>query len=321
MGQILKRSSMMMFIVVFTLLWGGAVYAEDEAFLLTTASEQWGVVSSKGFASQEEADKILNNYNDYSTLLLNLQKKYGSSGDQKWKSLLDSAAQNKSLFDGFLSKEQSALEKRIKNELKSKNMIAKRYDMVAQQALDSGSNVPQGMVGMYKRTISLDTVKKDITLYNSIAEVTGPDAQKMAKGFGEQLKYVEQVGVKLGAEDSAVTPRDSYAGKDKKVLKKMIEKAWKSQYPKDEVLGIRFVDESWIRKTEKRYNNTVGWYLEDFSSMEVKVVVKQDKFIAAIYPVFFIKDHTKGDAIDLDAETGKSNSFFKSEMLLKNYKP
>ncbi|MBN2710881.1 MAG: hypothetical protein JXR97_00400 [Planctomycetes bacterium] len=279
---------------------------------LKAMSEKWQRISKNGFADVDEARGVMGDYANDKAALDKLAKDAGSL-----KAELDAAGSAQKAFDAYIEKTKGELDQKLTQWAKTAPMMAKRWDMVSQQALDNGTNVPQGMIDIYKKSTNLSESKKEVGIYTAIAG----DKDDKAKEFNEKLDYVEKVGVKMGAVDSAVTPRDSYADGDKADLKGKIEKLWKETYPKDEVIGVRFIDEKWTRKTEKRYNNVLGWYLLDFSSLEVRVVVKQDKDVADIYPVYLTKDHLKKDELEIDVETAKSAPAFKSQMLLKNYKP
>lgn len=264
-------------------------------------------IVNSGFKSSEEAYRVMASYSENKNAL----KKADSNPT------VTKAQKSMEAFDRYINQTKNRLKTKLSGELSSKMMMAKRWESVANQALKSGSNVPQNRVMMYKQMTNVASLKKEAGIYTAIVGKNDADALNINK----KVAYIEQVGVKMGAIDSAVTPRDSYTRSDKETLKSAIEKRWKSLYPKDTLLGIRFIDASWFRRTEKRYNNVVGWYDLDVSTLEVKVVIKEDNDIAAICPVFLLRDHLKGDALEIDADSSKNINGMCSKMLIKNYKP
>lgn len=264
-------------------------------------------IVNSGFKSSEEAYRVMASYSENKNAL----KKADSNPT------VTKAQKSMEAFDRYINQTKNRLKTKLSGELSSKMMMAKRWESVANQALKSGSNVPQNRVMMYKQMTNVASLKKEAGIYTAIVGKNDADALNINK----KVAYIEQVGVKMGAIDSAVTPRDSYTRSDKETLKSAIEKRWKSLYPKDALLGIRFIDASWFRRTEKRYNNVVGWYDLDVSTLEVKVVIKEDNDIAAICPVFLLRDHLKGDALEIDADSSKNINGMCSKMLIKNYKP
>lgn len=264
-------------------------------------------IVNSGFKSSEEAYRVMASYSENKNAL----KKADSNPT------VTKAQKSMEAFDRYINQTKNRLKTKLSGELSSKMMMAKRWESVANQALKSGSNVPQNRVMMYKQMTNVASLKKEAGIYTAIVGKNDADALNINK----KVAYIEQVGVKMGAIDSAVTPRDSHTRSDKETLKSAIEKRWKSLYPKDTLLGIRFIDASWFRRTEKRYNNVVGWYDLDVSTLEVKVVIKEDNDIAAICPVFLLRDHLKGDALEIDADSSKNINGMCSKMLIKNYKP
>lgn len=105
---------------------------------------------------------------------------------------------------------------------------------MAKQAMQSGTNVAQNMIDMHKQMADTETLEENTGIYAAIAGTTDSKAIEI----NDQMAYIEQVGVMMGAIETAVTPRESYAGKDKMQLHAKIEKAWKSQYLNDAIANI-----------------------------------------------------------------------------------
>ena len=273
-------------------------------------SSKWKKTASAGFTDSQDAQSVMAAFeNDKAAL--------ASTGDADFQAATAEAQKSLGAFESYLSQTKNILGRQLENELKSKSMMAKRWEMVAKQAMKSGTNVPQNMIDMYKQMAAIETLKENAGIYAAISGATDPKAIEI----NDQVAYIEQVGVMMGAIETAVTPRDSYAGKDKTQLHAKIEKAWKSQYPDDAIMGIRFIDENWSQRNEMRYNDVTGWYKLNISSMEVKVVTKEDDAIANIYPVFLLKDHLNNNALEIDVESAKSIPGMGSKMLVKNFNP
>lgn len=220
-------------------------------------------------------------------------------------------------FEQGVGAKKSQLSKSLQRQTQVATMMAKKWESVANQALANGVNPEASMIEIYKRTTKVNELLEQARLYAALAGVDDATAADLL----EKVAYIEDVGVRMGAVDQAVTPRDVYAGSDKQALTEAIVAEWKAGRPEDEILGVRFMDKTWNRRTEKRFNNTLGWYPLDFSSMDTIVVVKEDDHIAGLYTVHLTKDHLNGDALEIDVESAQSNPGFKSQMLVKNYTP
>lgn len=289
-----------------------STYAAESASVeaVQAISSKWKKIASAGFTDAQQAQSVMSVFDDDKAALT-------STGDANFQSAVADAQKSLAVFESYLSQTKNRLAQQLGNELKSKSMMAKRWETVAKQAMQSGTNVPQNMIDMYKQMADIEALKENAGIYTAIAGATDSQAIEI----NDQVTYIEQVGVMMGAIETAVTPRDSYAGKDKAQLHAKIEKAWKSQYPNDAIMGIRFIDENWSQRNEKRYNDVTGWYKLNVSSMEVKVVTKEDDAIANIYPVFVLKDHLNNNALEIDVESAKSIPGMGSKMLIKNYNP
>lgn len=145
-----------------------------------------------------------------------------------------------------------------------------------------------------------------------------PEVIRMNEAYAVHKQKIDAAEKTMAAELLAGVkmPSDSYTGGDKKKLKKMIEKEWKSLYPSDDILAIRLTAANWSRTTNWKWNNS-GWYKVDTSVLPARVVVKTDEQIATIYVAFINKNHLKGDALNVGAHTKKAG-YVTQNMLLKN---
>ena len=121
-----------------------------------------------------------------------------------------------------------------------------------------------------------------------------------------------------GAIESEPTPPDVYTGTDKKKLERMILDAWKTRYPEDDVLGVRFHMKNW--KTDVNYRaNSTEIYETNTSVLAVSVVVKDNSETATIFPAYINRDNHDG-SLNAGVDT-KKKEYVVKRMLLKNWKP
>lgn len=114
------------------------------------------------------------------------------------------------------------------------------------------------------------------------------------------------------------TPEDLYSGADKAALRQLIASAWKEAYPKDEVMGIRFVAKEW-QANKNVHRNAAGkvLYVNDKAVLLVSVVVKTSPEIATIFPAYINKDNQTG-ALNAGVHT-KTSAHVIRQMKVANY--
>lgn len=115
------------------------------------------------------------------------------------------------------------------------------------------------------------------------------------------------------------TPADVYKGADKAKLKDLVLNAWKEEYPKDEVMGVRFIESEWEGNKNVHYSEAEkGYYVNDKAVLTVAVVVKTSPDTATIFPAFINKNNKTGE-MNAGVQT-KSRSYVVKQMLVANYK-
>lgn len=117
---------------------------------------------------------------------------------------------------------------------------------------------------------------------------------------------------------STSTPPDVYQAADRAELETLVLDAWKTKWPKDEVLGVHFPSKNWKRNKNKRWNSAMKqWDYNDTSVLALRVVVKEDAEKATIFPAYVNRRNDSGE-INAGVAT-KTNEYVVTQMLVKNY--
>ncbi len=116
--------------------------------------------------------------------------------------------------------------------------------------------------------------------------------------------------------DGNRAPKDLYAGADKAALKDRLLAAWKAQYPKDEVLDVRFSMENWKREVQHVWEKD-RFRTYDVSRLIVTVILKTSDTIATLYVAGFYKDPMAGDSQSVHVVERGSGSVY-NQMRIEN---
>jgi hypothetical protein len=200
---------------------------------------------------------------------------------------------------------------------------AEKFNQMYERFSKMGHNIPPHLTKQWKNYLNKNTdiINKDISAYLATADKKDPANKAFEAQISKKIGRISEISKKLGALDSIATPPDTYKDSDKADLTKKIKQEWKSRYPKDEIVGIRFAQPSWTKRKERRYNSVnKAWYPLDISTLEVKLITKKDADTLYINPIFLLKDHLKSDELEIDVETAKS-PMVRLEIPKKNYKP
>ncbi len=169
----------------------------------------------------------------------------------------------------------------------------------------------------------LDNARKELATFTAIAGEKHEKTIKLQAQFDEASKKIATIESSMKEEilASTKTPADVYKNSDKAQLKGLVEAEWKARYPKDELLGVRFVQAEWKRKSGSAWN-AGNKAFEDFDHSELvaRVVVKNDAKLSSIYWVYIDKDHKSNDQITVNANT-KGGIYIVDEMLTSNWEP
>ncbi len=114
-------------------------------------------------------------------------------------------------------------------------------------------------------------------------------------------------------------PVDVYTDKDKAVIAGVVLKAWKKQYPKDDVLGVRFPNPTWERDVIARWSSAEqAWHKTDTAVLRLNVVVKTKPTVATIYQAY-VNNDVQSDKLTVGVDT-KGSEYVVQEMLVENWK-
>jgi hypothetical protein len=169
----------------------------------------------------------------------------------------------------------------------------------------------------------LDIARKNLEVYVAIVGEKDEKTVRVVANFNENGKKIVALRDSLKEEilASTKTPPDLYKGADKAKLKGLVEEEWKKLYPKDELLGVRFVTPEWKRKSGANWNAGNKAFEDfDYSELIVRVVVKNDAKLSTLYWVYLTKDHMSNDLITINART-KGGVYVVEEMLTSNFEP
>jgi hypothetical protein len=138
------------------------------------------------------------------------------------------------------------------------------------------------------RDLAKDELKYTFIPKNVREEETKKINAKVNAAFQAILVQCEN---KLVGEIAGVAaPKDTYKGKDKSTFKQAILKAWKTAYPDDEILDVRFPEAKWEREVKKQWEGD-AWVKVDRSTLYARVIVKITPKLAIIYYAFINKNN------------------------------
>ena len=162
--------------------------------------------------------------------------------------------------------------------------------MSAEKALNDGERIGA----------TYDVMCKDLPGYKTglIEKVKSTRTQLEA----ETAKYAERII----AENKPVV--SVYAGADKPALETAIRNQWKSQYPKEKILAIRFTEADWHRYSGFQWEPSANaWNKYDHSILELSVYVEgTDPKNAVQYEINLKKLHLQGDKVIVSAYRANS---------------
>lgn len=114
-------------------------------------------------------------------------------------------------------------------------------------------------------------------------------------------------------------PADVYEGSDKAKLKELVLNAWKNEYPKDDIMGVRFIAKDWKSNENVHYSAAEkNFYVNDKAALVVSVIIKTSPEVATIFPAYINKDNKTG-AMNAGVQT-KTNEYVVKQMMVVNYK-
>ncbi len=327
--RIMLRAVCLSVALIFT----GALYAADEATPAENVKEvsklkhMWYQISNNGFKTPEEAKATLASFENDKKFIFSLNKKYeGQKGSNKEEKdlirKLRSCIIDLKKFEKFLADARDYMPKKINKSLDREALTTQKMGQSIKMMRSHGQNPPPHMLKMMSKQSKFESIKNDIEMYCAILGDSNEKAKQFEAEIVKKLNNINKLRQEMGSGESMLTPPNIYKGSDKAELEKQIIRDWKSAHLEDEILGVRFHQPEWKRRTEKRYDdNFHKWYKIDVSTMEVNVVVKKDGQTAEIFMCILQKDHLNKDDLDIDVTSGKRSPLLVHEMPLKNYRP
>ena len=90
-------------------------------------------------------------------------------------------------------------------------------------------------------------------------------------------------------------PKDRYQAKDRKKIEDVVHMEWKSRWPNDEIIAIRFPKDEWKEErfavTDKPFKSKKGFKSEfNVSSLQVTVLIRQTGKIPTGYRAYYVRN-------------------------------
>ncbi|MEX2217079.1 MAG: hypothetical protein WD768_23405 [Phycisphaeraceae bacterium] len=164
----------------------------------------------------------------------------------------------------------------------------------------------------------LDIAQQYLRVFGILAGEEHPAYLAYKKSYDETSSRIDKLRDSLKEEIIAATPfpQDNYKGADKSALAAQVLAQWKKVYPKDEVMTVRFSVSDWRSETGWQYEKAWSrWTYFDTSTLQVRVVVKDNDRVASIYVAFLNRDNAN-KKITVGAHTKSTYSV--EQMLLTN---
>lgn len=167
----------------------------------------------------------------------------------------------------------------------------------------------------------LDWAESDLKVCRALVPADDERLKGMESAVAESRKKVDAQAATLKeliiAEERP--PAEKYKGADKEDLKKRILEEWKKEWPKDEVLMVRFHMENFDRRETASWDEgSKSWSFDDRSVLCVTIIVKTSDKIATSYPAYVNVDNT-AKATTFGVKT-KGGVYVSEEMLVENVK-
>ncbi len=141
-----------------------------------------------------------------------------------------------------------------------------------------------------------------------------------AKAIDEEMEAAAQKLAEAIIRENRA-PKDVYAKGDKAELERFIRGVWAKKFPAESIVAVRFPHEAFERKTQWVYvPDSRAFVKRDRSTMGAWVIVKDGPKQAIQWYVTVIRQHLKGDALDLDWIDRPSKVPPMQRMLLANFK-
>lgn len=143
----------------------------------------------------------------------------------------------------------------------------------------------------------------------------------MEEAHASAQKRIDVQAESLKSEILAATraPDEKYKGADRQDIEKAIRAEWKKEWPKDEILGVKFHMESFDRSVKWSWSDGGNsWSKSDLSVLCVTVIVKTSAKIATMYPAYVNVDNLS-EKTKYGVAT-KGGIYVNTEVLIENLK-
>lgn len=147
-------------------------------------------------------------------------------------------------------------------------------------------------------------------LRNRLVNLPAVYAALVAKADGDKV-----IAAGRAAEDAAAAaidgfatelvttnraPEDLYAGDERAALEARVKAAWKRAFPTETVLSVRLRGAAFERQTSWTLDPAANAMVKrDQSTLPLVVVVKRDAKEAVMWPAGLVRDHLRGDTVEV----------------------
>ncbi len=134
----------------------------------------------------------------------------------------------------------------------------------------------------------------------------------LANSEGERTRVAALAGATKATVDKAVSevatsiiasnraPADVYQGADRGALETHVRKVWKTDHPTEAVLSVRFTSTTFSRETSMTFDKgSSSWRKIDRSGVFARVIVKGENGEAIMWPISVVRNHMRGDALEV----------------------
>lgn len=193
----------------------------------------------------------------------------------------------------------------------------KKAEEMATQA--ASEKKPAFITGGVKQ--QFDWADADLKVCRALVPADDERLKAMESAYAESRKKVDAQAATLKelilAEERP--PAEKYKGADLEALRKQILAEWKKEWPKDEVLMVRFHMENFDRRETATWDEgSKSWSFDDRSVLCVTVIVKTSDKIATSYPAYINVDNI-AKTTTFGVKT-KGGVYVNEEMLVENVK-
>lgn len=181
------------------------------------------------------------------------------------------------------------IERAVRNACKTQEkQLAARLDRMSEFVVNAVAKKNHRVFGQYVRNET--RAQREIhALLDAWGYDTSSARAKLAVTSARMAKLEASLADRIVAHNRA--PADHYRGKDRAALTAKVRAAWQAKHPQDEILSVRFPDGSWRRDRRLRYSDVGGFWREDCSSMQVRILVVHDAKLALNCGVTLEKRH------------------------------